>query len=188
MEFLTPEELLGVLKIARKYSTRDWLMILIGYKHGLRREEICQIRLGDIQHNSLSVERLKGSKRTVQPLTPHRGNPLLDEVRGLKAWLAERPKDSGDALFPSEKGSCMTGRRFAQIFQKYCALAGVSAAKSNPHTLKHSLANHMIRAGQDVAYVQQFLGHSQISSTLKYVSLTDSEASEAAFATFMSLF
>ena len=48
MEFLSPEELLAVLKVARERSTHDWAMILLAYRHGLRASEVCGLRLGDI--------------------------------------------------------------------------------------------------------------------------------------------
>jgi site-specific recombinase XerD len=163
-------------------------MILMTYRHGMRREEVCQLRLSDIKNGELNIERLKGSKRTVQPLMPHRGQPLLDEVKGLRMWLVERPKDSGDALFPSEKGSCMSGRHFARLYRRYVLMAGVNESKANAHTLKHTIANHLIRAGFNVAEVQTRLGHSQISSTMKYISLNDAEVAEKAHNVMMSMF
>ena len=45
MEFLSPEELLAVLKVARERSTHDWAMILLAYRHGLRASEVCGLRL-----------------------------------------------------------------------------------------------------------------------------------------------
>ncbi len=48
MTFLTPEETLGVLKAAREHSTRDWAMILLAYRHGLRASEVCGLKLADI--------------------------------------------------------------------------------------------------------------------------------------------
>lgn len=188
MEFLTQDELLSVLKIAQQFSTRDWLMILMTYSHGMRREEVCQLKLDNIQNGEMTIQRLKGSRKTTQPLEAHKGEPLLDEVRGLKRWLAERPKDSGDALFPSQLGGCMTGNYFAKIYRRYATLAGFIEAKRNPHTLKHTLANHLIRGGMNIAMVQTRLGHTQISSTLKYISISDSEAAEAAHNVLMSSF
>lgn len=188
MEFLTQDELLSVLKIAQQFSTRDWLMILMTYSHGMRREEVCQLRLGDIVNGVVDIKRLKGSNRTIQPLMPHRGEPLLDEVKGLRMWLAERPKDSGDALFPSQLGGCMTGNYFAKIYRRYATLAGVAEAKRNPHTLKHTLANHLIRTGLNVAEVQVRLGHSKITSTMKYIQLSDGEVAVKTHNALMSAF
>jgi len=83
MSFLSPEELLSVLKTARSRSVRDWCMILLEYRHGLRASEICGLQLPDIDQKSGSItaERLKGSLKTVQPIYKHRGQPLLDEKK-----------------------------------------------------------------------------------------------------------
>src|ERR1700724_1197299 len=90
--YLSPEELLKDLKIAKARSTRDWTMILLCYRHGLRASEVCGLRLGDVdmKAGSIRIERLKGSLLTVQALSPHRGVPLLDEVAALRAWMKER--------------------------------------------------------------------------------------------------
>ena len=82
MMFLTPEELLAVLKVARERNTRDHAMILLAYRHGLRASEVCCLKLADVdvKGGSISLQRLKGSLKTVQPLYRHRGQPLLDEL------------------------------------------------------------------------------------------------------------
>src|ERR1700728_3451825 len=94
MTFLTPEEVLALLKVARERSTRDWAMILLAYRHGLRASEVCGIKLADVDLKTgcISVRRLKGSLQTIQPLYQHRGQPLLDETAALRAWLRKRAK------------------------------------------------------------------------------------------------
>src|ERR1700722_1769682 len=69
---LTPEEILATLKIARARSARDWCMVLLAYRHGLRASEVCNLRLADIdlKRQSIIVRRLKGSLETTQPLYP----------------------------------------------------------------------------------------------------------------------
>jgi integrase len=87
--FLTPEENLAVLRAAKDRGVRDWAMILLAYRHGLRASEVCGLRLADadLKDGAISIQRLKGSMRTVQPLYTHRGQPLLDEVAALRSWL-----------------------------------------------------------------------------------------------------
>jgi len=99
--YLTPDEILAVLKVARGHSVRDWAMILLAYRHGLRASEVCGLKLADIdlKAGSISIRRLKGSLSHVQPLYQHRGQPLLDEMRAMRAWLRTRPADGSDFLF-----------------------------------------------------------------------------------------
>src|ERR1700730_5725854 len=98
LTFLNPEETLAVLKAARERSTRDWAMILLAYRHGLRASEVCGLKLVDIdlKAGSISIRRLKGSLQTVQPLYPHRGLPLLDDPAGLRVCIKARAADGSD--------------------------------------------------------------------------------------------
>lgn len=145
MAFLTPEETLAVLKAARGRSNREWAMILLAYRHGLRASEVCGLRLADVdlKDAAISIERLRGSLRTVQPLYSHRGQPLLDEVAALRAWLRERPNDGSDYLFTSQKGGRLDRTQFFRVFQVVAAAAGIPSDKRHPHVLKHSLASHL---------------------------------------------
>src|SRR5687768_8034254 len=100
MIHLEPREVLAVLKVARTRSARSWAMILLAYKHGLRASEVCNLRVGDIDLRNccITVERLKGSMCTVQTVTAHRGEPLLDELKALREWMRKRPRDGSDFL------------------------------------------------------------------------------------------
>src|SRR3954468_21353119 len=96
MIHLEPAELLAVLRAAKaRRSAREWPMIVLAYKHGLRASEVCNLRLGDVdlKNGNLIVERLKGSLRTTQAVTEHRGEPLLNELKALREWLRRRPED-----------------------------------------------------------------------------------------------
>jgi len=190
MTFLTTDETLAVLKAARERSIRDWAMILLAYRHGLRASEVCGLQLHDIdlKAGSISIRRLKGSLQTVQPLYPHRGKPLLDESVALRLWLRERPKDGSDYLFTSQKGGKIDRTQFFRVFQAVAAAAGISSEKCHPHVLKHSLASHLIAGNVNLALVRQALGHRSISSTMVYVGTTDAQAAEAVQAALMGVF
>lgn len=84
-------------------ATRDWAMVLLAYRHSLRGSEVCGLKLSDIdlKVSSISIRRLKGSLQTVQPLYPHRGQPLLDEVNALRSWFREPEHDGSDYLLTS---------------------------------------------------------------------------------------
>ena len=187
---LTPDELLAVLKAARSRSARDWAMILFGYRHGLRASEVCGLKLADVdpKADSISIRRLKGSLHTVQPLYRHKGQPLLDEVTALRAWKRERKADGSDFLFTSQKGGRLHRSQFFRLFQACSEAAGLPPEKRHPHALKHSLASHLVVGNVNLALVKQCLGHKSIGSTMKYVGVTDSQATEAAQAALMRLY
>jgi integrase len=190
MQYLSPEELLSLLRVARSRSTRDWAMILLAYRHGLRASEVCLLRIADIdlKSSSISIRRLKGSLHTVQPLYRHRGQPLLDEITALRAWLRKRPNDGSDYVFTSQKGGKLDRSQFFRIFKRVAEMAGLPNEKRHPHCLKHALASHLISGNVNLALVRQALGHRSITSTMRYIGTTDSQAAEAAQRALMSLY
>jgi type 1 fimbriae regulatory protein FimB len=190
MTFLTPDETLTVLKAAREHATRDWAMVLVAYRHGLRASEVCSLKLSDIdlKAGSISIRRLKGSLPTVQPLYPHRGQPLLDEISALRAWLREREEDGSDYLFTSQKGGRLDRTQFFRVFQTVAESAGLTVEKRHPHVLKHSLASHLVAGNVNLALIRQALGHRSINSTMQYVGTSDGQAAEAAQAALMRLY
>jgi type 1 fimbriae regulatory protein FimB len=190
MVHLTPEEMLALLKAAKQRSVRDWAMILIAYRHGLRASEICGLTFDDLdlKNDSITTARLKGSMQTTQPLYRHRGQPLLDEVAALRAWLRERPDDGSKYVFVSQKGGRLDRTQFFRIFQAVAEAAGLPAEKRHPHCVKHSLASHLVAGNVNLALVKQALGHRSISSTMTYVGTTDQQAAEAVRSALMGVF
>lgn len=190
MNALTSDEVLRVLKTARGRSVRDWAMILLAYRHGLRASEVCNLKLADldVKAQTITIRRLKGSLTTVQPLFAHRGQPLLDELGAVRAWLRERKNDGSDYLFTSQKGGRLDRTQFFRVFQAIAEATGLPAEKRHPHVLKHSLASHLVAENVNLALVRQALGHRSITSTMQYVGTSDSQAAEAVGAALMAAF
>src|ERR1700676_3076938 len=135
MTYLSPEEVLAVLKAARARSIRDWAMVLVAYRHGLRASEVCGLKLSDVnlKDQTIRVARLKGSMLTTQPLVPPRGQPLLDELAAVRAWLKTRPADGSDFLFTSQKGGRLDRTQFFRVFRTVAESAGLPRGKRHPH-------------------------------------------------------
>jgi integrase len=190
MEYLEPAEVLAVLKVAKANGSREWAMILLAYKHGMRASEVCNLRLCDLDlaNGNIVVERLKGSLRTTQAITEHRGEPLLNEVRALRDWLKKRRDDGSDYLFTSQKGGRLDRSQFFRLFRAIAATADLPAQKRHPHALKHSIASHLVAANVNLALVKQQLGHKAIGSTMRYVTISDQQASKATTRALMSIF
>ena len=126
MIHLEPAELLAVLRSAKAKSSREWAMVLLAYKHGLRASEVCNLRVNDVdlRNGSILVERLKGSLRTTQAVTEHRGEPLLNEVKALREWLRKRHDDGSEFLFNSQKGGKLDRSQFFRVFRSIAAGSG----------------------------------------------------------------
>lgn len=179
MKFLESTELLALLKAAKARSNRDWAMILLTYRHGMRASEVCNLTLADVDMKSHTVtfQRVKGSLKSMQPLERLAGQPLLDERTALRLWLADR-KDDSKYLFTSQKGGRLTENGFWRLFKVVMADAGLEGRSC--HSLKHTRASLMIEGGANLAEVRQMLGHKSLSSTLRYIHATDEQAAKAA--------
>jgi integrase/recombinase XerD len=169
MNHLTREQVRNLLATAKAAKERDWLLILVSYWHGLRASEAVSLTAANVRDGFLSVQRLKGSNKTVQPLVEH-ADPLYNEKAGLAAWLEGK---SGDCpLFG------ITRQAFGLVVKKYCVAAGIPAHLSHPHVLKHSIATHSIR-NAGIENVQAYLGHKSMASTGVYLRSDDATASAA---------
>jgi type 1 fimbriae regulatory protein FimB len=187
---LEPSEVLSILRAAKAKGAREWAMIVVAYKHGMRASEVCNLRLGDLdlKNGSIVVQRLKGSLRTTQALTEHRGEPLLNELRSLRVWLRQRPNDGSDFLFNSQKGGRLDRSQFFRLFKAIACEAGLPAQKQHPHVLKHSLASHLVSGNVNLALVKQQLGHKSIGSTIRYIATSDRQASKATTCALMKIY
>jgi type 1 fimbriae regulatory protein FimB len=187
--FLTPTEVLSVLRAAKDRRVRDWAILLVAYLHGCRASELCNFTLDDLnlRTGALLVRRLKGSLETAQPLHPHKGEPLLDEIKALRAWLKVRPDDGSAFLFNSQKGGKLSRSQVFRIFQRCARAAGLPEDRRFVHILKHTRASHLV-GKMDVALVRQALGHKSLSSTMVYAHVRDEDAAREARRVTMQLF
>ena len=172
MEALSKPELLALLAAARQESERDWLMILVGYWHGLRVSEIIGIKGSSIRDGYLAVDRLKGSMRTNQALVEH-PEPLLSERQPLIEFSRK--------TYPNQPLFKVSRQHFWRLMRHYGKLAGIPEHKAHPHVLKHSIAMQMIdKAG--IHKTRQRLGHKSIASTGAYLIETDANVDLAVVA------
>lgn len=163
-DVLSGSEVLAVLNAFT--SIRQRTLAVLCYEAGLRISEACNLRVQDIdsKREVLHIRDAKGHKDRQVTL----GADLLFALRAY--WKSFRPK--GALLFEGT----VTGRPLdVSGFQRALSVAALRAGvnkRVSPHVLRHSYATHMIEAGADLRSLQLQLGHSSISSTLRYVHLT----------------
>jgi integrase len=133
----------------------------------------------------IRVERLKGSNVTVQPLERHPGQPLLDEVRALLAWLRERREDGSGILFVSSHGAAMDRSTFYRLWRRLAQVAGLRPETWHPHTGKHSAGLMLAKSGANAYAIKAYLGHKSIASSAVYCQLADGDAAKVARAAWM---
>ena len=166
-EYLTPDEIEKVLQAASKlgrHGARDRTLILLAYRHGFRVSELVSLRWDqvDLKAGLLHVARLKNGMASTHPI---RG-PELRALRELKRAYPASPY-----VFVSELGGPLTPATFRKLF----ARAGERAKLSfpiHPHMLRHSTGFKLANDGHDTRAIQQYLGHRNITHTVRYTELS----------------
>lgn len=160
---------------------RDKAIFLLAYRHGLRASEIGLLRVSDLDLRRLRVmlHRLKGSLSGEHPLQ-------ADEARTLKAWLKSRDTDS-PLLFPSRRGLPISRQMLDVLMKGYGKEAAIPKDKRHFHVLKHLIATHLLDAGAELRFVQDWLGHSNIQNTVIYTALVSTSREQKARQYFLKL-
>jgi integrase/recombinase XerD len=164
---LSPEEVQRLIAGAKNLYHRTMLMTLYGA--GLRRSELCQLKVGHIDSPRmvLRVEHGKGGVDREVPLSP----TLLTALREYYRWM--RPQTY---LFPGTKDGWRTDKPITSkvVWEavRFAARAAGIDRRVSPHTLRHSYATHLLEAGADLRTIQVLLGHADLSHTTVYLHLS----------------
>lgn len=161
------------------YGARDRAMLHLAFSAGLRVSELVGLQLDQLELRSSATIHVIGKGRRERVL------PLWKEgVIALKAWLAVRQQRHDGALFLNAAGFAMTRSGFEYILAKHVitaaqSLPSIAAKRVTPHVLRHSCAQHMLRATRDIRKVALWLGHANIQSTEIYLRADPTDKLEA---------
>jgi integrase/recombinase XerD len=171
-QILSREEVAALIEKTTNLKHRVFLMTTYG--GGLRLLEACQLKVGDIDSDrmTLRVECGKGAKDRYTRLSPR----LLVELR--RYWMAERPRSW---LFPSRRDprEPLPRHTAQRIFHAAKDRADITKA-GGIHALRHAFATHLLEAGEDVHTIQRLLGHDSLSTTARYFHLAQKHLSDTA--------
>jgi integrase/recombinase XerC len=143
---------------------RDTAWLELFYSTGLRLSELVNLQRRDVDlHQGTARVLGKGRKERLCPL----GAPA---IRALETYLDACPFEV-DALFVSGQGRPLNGRTIQLGLKRYLAFAGLDVHLT-PHKLRHSFATHLLDQGADLRSVQELLGHSQVTTTQIYASVS----------------
>lgn len=149
-------------------SLRDRIILELLYDEGLRISELARLNVEDIDFERKTIRvNGKGNKQRIAFL----GDRLATL---LKAYVGEAA--SGPLIRSSRTGKRLGVRYLRMIVQHY--------AKTNPHTLRHSFATHMLDRGANLRAVQELLGHTSLSTTQIYTHVTTRRLKESYRAAF----
>ena len=148
---------------------RDYLMVALLYATGVRREELANIKLSDIDFNSQTITVTgKGNKVRLVPIGETTHDDLMQYLTVREEFLHTKETKSV-FLFLNRDGQNISVRSVDRIVKAYAKFQGMDFT---PHTLRHSFATHLLENGADLLLIKEILGHSSLSTTQKYTHIT----------------
>jgi integrase/recombinase XerD len=163
---------------------RDRAILLFLYNSGARADEVAQLGIADLDlardpKNGLSSVRLMGKGRKVRqcPLWPETAAELAALVAG---------RASAERVFLNRCGLPFTRFGIYALVKRYARRAGKTTPalldkRLSPHTIRHTTATHLLRAGVDINTIRAWLGHVSLDTTNVYAE-TDLEMKAKALA------
>ena len=172
LTWLRKDEMDAIADVPDRKTLRgrtEYALLQFLYNTGARVSEATQLKVGDLQLNrtdgghALATLHGKGKKIRQCPLWPH-------TERALAELVSCRP--DGDAVFLSRLRKPFTRFGVYRLVER-CArrVPALSAKKVTPHTLRHTAACHLVRAGVDINTIRAWLGHSTIDTTNIYAEI-----------------
>ena len=148
-------------------DVRNGLIIELLYSTGCRVSELCNIKISDIDFDRMIIKIIgKGQKTRLVPL----GSLLHLKIQEYLLFISEEEKDIQFLIL--SKSSKQIDRTAVFRVVKNCALMTGLGSEVHPHSLRHSAATHMLERGCDLRIIQEFLGHSSISTTQIYTKIS----------------
>ena len=168
-------------KLINFYNHEDYLksrnrtIIDVLYSTGCRVSELCDINLSDMDLDEKYLKlKGKGSKQRIVPIGSKLHENLIEYLKVRSSFIQNKEK----TLFLSKSKNKLDRTAVFRIIKK-TAMSLSLQSDIYPHTLRHSAATHMLEGGCDLRTVQEFLGHSSVSTTQIYTKVTKEFLEEA---------
>ena len=166
------DALLAVPDRRRPQGQRDYALLLFLYNTGARATETAEITVGAVAlDTSLSVRFFgKGRKTRMCPIWPH-------TATALRQLLGARLEGSRDEpVFRNVRGESITRFGVHDLLARTVAKAAettpsLRTKRVSPHTIRHSTAVHLLRAGVDINTIRAWLGHVSLETTNRYAEV-----------------
>jgi integrase/recombinase XerC len=153
---------------------RDRAILELLYATGMRVSELVGLNLDDLDFKNQSIRvRGKGRKERIVPFGS-KAKEALEAYLGIRGeLLIEAPEEKRDpmALFLNYQGTRITTRSVGRMIDKYVKECAMTHDIS-PHSLRHSVATHLLSAGADLRAIQELLGHARLSTTQIYTQVS----------------
>ncbi len=176
------ERVLAQIDLADPLGVRDRAIVETLYSTGLRRSELCHLELYDVdgERGLVRVRQGKGRKDRVVPIG-ERAFAWVERYRlDVRPALVVRHDDA--TLFLCVYGDPLRGDHLTRIVHRYVAAAELGK-QGSCHLLRHTMATLMLENGADVRFIQELLGHENLSTTQVYTHVAIAALKEVHTAT-----
>jgi site-specific recombinase XerD len=164
--FFNQDEIAGIIKSVSNIKHKT--MLMLAYSGRLRVSEVVSLKTQNIDSKRMSIfiERAKGKKDRIVPLSPL----LLIMLR--EYWKAYSPDKTGYLFAGQTQGEPYSSRSLQMVLNAAKQKAGIMK-RGSVHSLRHSFATHLLDRGTDVTLIMKLLGHNDLKTTLRYLHVTN---------------
>jgi integrase/recombinase XerD len=165
------DALIAAPDLTRQTGRRDHALLLFLYNTGARASEAVAVTLGDIEHRPDGT----GSVRLIGKGSKTRFCPLWSTtVEKLKELAGDRKQS--EKLFINQRHQPLTRFGVHTLVARHVAtavkkIASMARKRIGPHTIRHTTATHLLRAGVDINTIRAWLGHVSINTTNVYAEV-----------------
>jgi integrase/recombinase XerD len=160
-DYLEKEQVDAMLQAARSCSERDYLLMRVLWRSGVRIDELLNLRPRDVEYHNhvINILKAKGGKQRRVPLD-------TETLAQLRDYATRHDIASEACIFPiSQQWARQRVKRYGGLIGKHV----------HPHSFRHSYAINMVRHGVDIRRLQQVLGHASMSTTAVYLQFNDKD-------------
>jgi integrase/recombinase XerD len=165
------EAVLGVPDLDTSTGLRDRAMLEVLYSTGMRRMELMNLQVFDIdaERGTVMIRQGKGKKDRMVPIGD-RAIAWIEKYRDDVRPELATGADEG-TLFLTQLGEAFAPNRLTQLVREYVQAAG-TAKSGSCHLFRHTMATLMLENGADIRYIQAILGHAELSTTQVYTQVS----------------
>lgn len=170
----TDEEIEALLRAVDRGSPkgkRDYAILLLATKLGLRASDICELKFENIiwERNVITFNQYKTGKSLELPLLPQIGNAIIDYLKHGRAIS----RDSHCFIHVQAPYDRMHTSDLGNLVRRYMTLARInfSNRKHGPHALRHCFASALLKEKVPLPVISEALGHKNMASTMIYLRI-----------------
>lgn len=173
LELSEIQSILAGIDRSRRDGRRDHVLLSFMFNTGARVGEVVGLQACDVDLDSPASVRLrgKGRKERTCPLWPETARALRSHLEDFQIALHE-PR----SVFLNHRGQPLTRFGVRLILRKHVhktasRVASLKRKRLHPHSMRHSTAVHLLRAGVDLSTIANWLGHTSVNTTNRYLTL-----------------